>query len=197
MAVDPPLRPNHWFDDISTSLAFSKPHLIIFLLPPQANLLEIFFYNFSALESFHTFVLSTIFINETVVSQYVDEFKFMSLTTLIIVWIMCRSYFDAACSEILFYHGVSNNFHLSFRNEWMDQFLSYQMLISLVFRVDGDSSVTKHSFDTGGGDYDFLCWIVLELISEMDEHTELNFFSVSWNVQECSLLDVFELHLNV
>lgn len=184
MAVDPPLRPNHRFDDISTSLASSKPHFIIFLLPPQANLLEIFFDNFSALESFHTFVLSTIFINEAVVSQNVDKFKFVSLTTLIIVWIMCRSYFDATSSEILFYHGVSNNFHLSFRNEWMDQFLSYQMLISLVFRVDGDSSVTKHSLDTGGGDYDFLRWIVLELISEMDEHTELDFFSVSWNVQE-------------
>lgn len=79
----------------------------------------------------------------------------------------------------------------------MDKFLANEILVARVFRMDGNCAITKHGFDTGGGDFDLLGGVVLKLILEMHDNSELDLLFVARNFEESSLLDIDVLDLNV
>lgn len=84
-AVDPPLGSDDRFDHIPRSGAESNTHVIILFLLPQIQSLEILFDHFPHIKSLHSFVLPSVFINEPIVSEDVDELQVVPLPAKVIV----------------------------------------------------------------------------------------------------------------
>lgn len=72
-ALDIPLRFDEWFDDIMRSRASTQSHLVIFLLHKQVEFLELFLDYPSALESFESFELASVLVNNSILGKDVDE----------------------------------------------------------------------------------------------------------------------------
>jgi hypothetical protein len=118
-AVDPPLRPDHWLYYILAPLAESQPHLIVLLLLPQANLFQFILNGLPRMESLHACELATIFVDEPVISEDVNEFQLVLLPTGVIVGVVCRCNLHGTSSELLIYKRVGYYLHLAFGNKWM------------------------------------------------------------------------------
>lgn len=109
----------------------------------------------------------------------------MSLTTRIIIRIMCWSYFYCSCTEISFNKVISNNSHFSVWYKWMDQLFSNKFLIPLIFWVNCNSDITKHCLNSCSSNNNFFSWIILELVGKINNDTELHSLFVSRNFNMC------------
>ena len=104
----------------------------------------------------------------------------MSLPNRVVVMVMRRSDLDTASSEVHFDHLISNNDYLPVRNEGVNQFLTDQVLEPFILRIPCATSVSEHSFDTSGGDFDELSRVILESILKVNNDSKLSFLLWSW-----------------
>jgi hypothetical protein len=82
--------------------------MLLFLFE-RAYLFELLFDYPSAFESLHAFEkFSTILVYISIVSEKVNEFQLMSMSTLIVIGVVGRRDFDSASSEFPLHKIVSN-----------------------------------------------------------------------------------------
>ena len=148
------------------SLAQTQSHLVIFLLDKQIYLLQFFLQHSPAFKPLQSLEPSSILVDETILSKQVDKFKVVFLANCVVVVVMSWSDLDATCSKLSVHHLISHYYHLSLRNEGMDQFLSDEVFESRVFRMNCYSSISQHCFNSGCSYVNKFGWVILECISE-------------------------------
>lgn len=121
----------------------------------------------------------------------------MSLPTSIIIRVMCRCDLDGSCSEISFHKIISNNYHLSIWDEWVNQLFSYKLFVAFVFRIYGNGNIAKHCFDSCCGHFDLSCWVVFQFVGEEYEDAELDFFGVPGHLDMSCFFDISEFDLDI
>ena len=94
---------------------------------------------------------------------------------------MSRSNLNTSCSKCYINHLISNNYHFSIRNERMLKMFAYELLISLVIRMDSYCAISEHCLDTSCGNLNELCRVILEQVSKSYQDSELNFFVIPWD----------------
>jgi hypothetical protein len=80
----------------------------------------------------------------------------MAICACVIIGIVSWCYFSSTCSEPNFHHIISNNFHISVWDEWMNNLFAYELLKSYIVWVDGNSNIAQHGLNSGCGDYYFV-----------------------------------------
>lgn len=121
----------------------------------------------------------------------------MFLAAGVIVGVVGGGDLHGACTELLLDEGVGYYCHFAVGDEWVQQLLTDEVLVALVFGVYGYGGIAQHGLDTGGGYDDLFCWVLFELIGEVDQHTEFDLLGVAWHFEECPLFYVFEVHLDI
>lgn len=118
-------------------------------------------------------ILASIFIDCSVFIKDVDLRKIVSLPTFKVVEVVSWGNFDGSCSK-----GHVNKFcicyddHVSLRDEWVDQFLADQVLVSRVIWMDSYRNVSKHGFQSCS--CNFNCSITsLNFVDKVCEVTKL------------------------
>lgn len=181
-AIDVPLGPDDRLDDVFGSRAQSQPHLVVLLLPEQVQLLEVLLNDPSALESLQALVLASIFVDEAIVGKYVNKGQVVFLSTDIIIRIMGRSDLNSTCPEIPLYKVISNNENPPPLNERMNKLLANPVLIPLILRMNSHSHIPQHCLNTCRSNLKLFCWIILHLVSEMNNYSELYFLVITRNL---------------
>ena len=102
-------------------------------------------------------LLARVLVEGTVVVEDVDESEVMPCTDSVIVGVVRGGDLHGTGTE-LHVDGlrVGDDGHLAAGDEGVDGELAVQVLVARVVGVDGDGSVSKHGFRTGGGNDDLL-----------------------------------------
>mmetsp|Transcript_19511 Transcript_19511/g.40139 ORF Transcript_19511/g.40139 Transcript_19511/m.40139 type:complete len:427 (+) Transcript_19511:3803-5083(+) len=110
-------------------------------------------------------------VNRSFSCQYGDEFQFVSLSTFVVIGIMCRCDLNSTCTKgHVDQDGIQDNGDLASR-KGMNNVLSVQMRVTGVFRVDGYGRISQHSFQTGRGNHQYLL-AIFDRVGKMCQNTE-------------------------
>ncbi|MNY08397.1 hypothetical protein D3C86_1412500 [compost metagenome] len=101
----------------------------------------------TALETVLTLVRACIRIHRTAFVHNKNLRQVVTLTYFEIVRIMSRCDFNRAAAELFFYIVVCNNRNFTI-NDWEQQGLSDQVLITLIFRMNSNCRISQHRFWT-------------------------------------------------
>mmetsp|Transcript_13532 Transcript_13532/g.32654 ORF Transcript_13532/g.32654 Transcript_13532/m.32654 type:complete len:200 (+) Transcript_13532:2488-3087(+) len=85
-------------------------------------------------------------------SQNSNKFQIMSLSTLVIIWIMGGCNLNSSRTKVhVDQIGIRNNGNLA-SAEGMNDLFAMQMLVTWIFGVNGNGSISQHGFQTCRGD---------------------------------------------
>mmetsp|Transcript_5065 Transcript_5065/g.19540 ORF Transcript_5065/g.19540 Transcript_5065/m.19540 type:complete len:306 (-) Transcript_5065:1289-2206(-) len=111
LAIDPPLRLEHRFDDILTTATKTQTHRVVRLAPVKTKLVERLRDGDAALKALHALeLLAALLVHQSFLGEYVDKLKIVTLTGVEIVRIVGWGDLHATCTE---FHvdkfGVAND----------------------------------------------------------------------------------------
>ena len=114
----------------------------------KAECLKVCYHCLSCLVAVHTLILSAKGIDGSVIIQYINLLKIVTLTNLKVVRIMGRCNLNTACSELLINIIICNNRNLSVGKRKLKH-LTNDILISVIIRINSYRGITKKGLRTG------------------------------------------------
>ena len=109
----------------------------------------------------------------------------MSLTYLEVVRVMAWCNLNNTCSEFSVNIFISNNRNLTI-HKWQHNLLANDVLVSLIIRMNCNSSITKHCLWSCCGELNVFATLPNNLVSHMPEVTSL-LFVLNLGITNCSL----------
>src|SRR5574344_1059961 len=137
------------FHNCATAIAMANFMRMVLFSNVIALSLQIIDYKLSCLKDTKISVLlRTIIIQGSIRVEYVNGFKTVPFSTLIVIRVMGRSDLDHACSKCYIDKAVSNDRDLPV-SKWQNKHLANDILVALIIRVQCDCDITEHSLRTG------------------------------------------------
>ncbi len=109
---------------------------------------QILYNSFSCFITLHPGVLSALFIDGRVVVHNIDLWKIMTFSYFKVIRIVGGSNLNRAGSKFFIYIIICHNRNLSIHQR-QKSFLSYDIFISLIIRMNRDRSIAKHGLRPG------------------------------------------------
>ena len=166
-----PLHGDHRFHCGMAAVALAYVVCIILYFYHSSELLKLFDYSLSRLESRHSAEFPAVLVYMSVVCQNAYYRQIVAHSNFEVVRIVSRRYLDRACTKFLLYVLISHN-RYGFAHYRQYHILSYQILISLVVRMHRDSRIAQHCFRSGRSYY-YAFASVLRRISDVPEMAAL------------------------
>mmetsp|Transcript_47441 Transcript_47441/g.122763 ORF Transcript_47441/g.122763 Transcript_47441/m.122763 type:complete len:343 (-) Transcript_47441:330-1358(-) len=173
LAVNPPLGLQDRLDDVFGSLTETETHTCVYLCATVEPLcVEGLLNRDTGIKSHHASELTALLIHGTVFVQNVDKLEVVSLSTVVIVWIMSRCDLHTSSTELHVYKLSIKNDRNLLSSKWMDYMLAVVSLVARIFGMDSNGSVSKHGLKTSGSNNEFILR-VFNLIGKLDQSTKL------------------------
>lgn len=127
-------------------------------------------------------------INQTLLSENINELQIVSLSALVIVGVMSWGDFHCTSTKLNFDEIIRNYFHFAIRDEWVNKLLANQLFISFVLWVYCNCDITQHCLNSCCSNYDLFGWIFLQFVSEVYQNTKLYLFFIARDRYKCCFL---------
>ena len=129
--------------------AFRETYLIgvSFYLFQQVGSSQVFFNLFTNIKAIHAYVHTSSFADSSVVVENIDRRQVVFFSQHIVVYIVCRSYFQTTGTKLNVYIVIFDNRNDT-SNQRNDYFLTFQPLVFRVVWIDTHCSITHNCFRT-------------------------------------------------
>lgn len=141
LAINIPLGLEQRLNDVFRSRANRQHSLGVFDVAEEPELFELLEHGLASVEALHTSELATIARDETLIVDYGDKLEVVSLAALEIVCVVRRSDLDGARTELRVDHFIGDDLDLARGDERVLDVLADELLVAVVFRIDGNGCV--------------------------------------------------------
>ena len=138
----------------------------------------------TALITVHPGILTGISSHGTIIIDYLNLGKVVTLTHIKVVGVMSRGYLDSTGTKSRVNIAVGKQRNLT-TDKRQDKSLADHTSITLIIRMNSYTGITEHCFRTGGGDLYILIG-TLDLIADMPKMSSF-VFMLYFNVTEGSI----------
>ena len=148
-----------WFDHrlygCTTTVMGSYTVTVGYYFYQQSQLFQIFHHSFSCFIAIHACIFSTQIVDGCIIVQNVDFFQIMTFSYFKVIRVMCRCDLYTSGSELFVYIRIGDHRNLTVGQRQF-QHLSYQIFISVIFRVYRYCGISQKCLRTGRCDlYEF------------------------------------------
>ena len=161
-----PLHRQFRFDRHVRTLRETHLVLVSLYLLQKTGVTQVFLDLLADIETIHAHIQAGSLAQRTVIVKYIDRRQIIFLAQHIVVYIVCRGHFQTARTKLYIHVIILDHRNLT-AYQRNDHFLSSQMLVLRVVRVDTHRRISHNRLRTGSGDngvsllaYDLIAKIV-------------------------------------
>ena len=125
---------------------------VFFYFNEISLILQILYNSLSRLITVHPRVLAAIFIDRGIIVHNINFLKAVTLSDLKVIRVMCRSHLHGSGSEFFVNIRICDDRNFLIY-KWKHRFLSDNIRIALILRIDNNRRISKHRFRTGCRDH--------------------------------------------